>query len=361
MNTLTQPKIDVAELLQPISGANPAGEPLRYQGTYDRIADARREDDPSLSQGIYKSTLKRADWTSAESICVEALTNRSKDLQIAGWLLESWLHLYGFAGVTTGLNLIAGLCENFWEHVYPSLEVDEIEGRVAPIVWIEQKLTLKLKQLPLTLPVDAPDECYSYVDWESACHFENLAAKDPRALQEALAKIDPTVATFRAAVAATDTSFYVELIEELSHAIEGCLAVEQVLDQKCGKDAPSLRQFKEALCAIQQLVSQDLHTRDVEFESYDEEIVSPETEEADVELWSGVRIRSRAEAYRRLSEAADYLLRTEPHSPTPYLVKRAVEWGSMSLPELLQQIVRNEGEMSEIDRLLRLTGKRWPT
>ena len=362
MNTLTEsPKIDIAELLEPIPGANPAGEPLRYQGTYDRIADARREDDPSLSQGIYKSTLKRADWTTAEAICIEALTKRSKDLQIAGWLLESWLHLYGFAGVTSGLNLLAGLCENFWDHVYPSLEVDEIEGRVAPIEWIEQKLTLKLKQLPLTLPADAPDECYSYVDWESACHFENLAAKDPRALQEALAKIDPTVATFRAAVAATDTSFYIELVEELAHAIDGCVAVEQVLNEKCGKDAPSLRQFKEALCAIQQLVSQDLHTRDVEIESYNEEIVSPETEEADMEIWSGVRIRSRAEAYRRLSEAADYLLRTEPHSPTPYLVKRAVEWGSMSLPELLQQIVRNEGEMSEIDRLLRLTGKRWPT
>ena len=361
MSTLTQsPKIEVVELLQPIPGENPSGEPLRYQGTYDRIADARREDDPSLSQGIYKSTLKRADWTSVESICLEALTKRSKDLQIAGWLLESWIHLYGFSGVTNGLHLLAGLCENFWDGVYPSLEVDEIEGRVAPIEWVEQKLTLKLKQLPLTLPADAPDECYSYVDWESACHFENLAAKDPRALQEALAKIDPTVAKFRAAVAATDTAFYVELIEELAQAIDGCVLVEQVLDQKCGKDAPSLRQFKEALCAIQQLVSQDLHTRNVEIENFGEDVDSPEIEEADLELWSGGRIRSRAEAYRRLSEAAEYLLRTEPHSPTPYLVKRAVEWGNMSLPELLQQIVRNEGELNEIDRLLRLTGKRWP-
>src|ERR671915_2200220 len=113
MNVLTPSlKIDIQELLQPIPGATPAGEPLRYQGTYDRIADARREDDPSLSQGIYKSTLKRADWTAAEAICVEALTKRSKDLQIASWLLESWLHLYGFAGVTNGLNLLAGLCEN---------------------------------------------------------------------------------------------------------------------------------------------------------------------------------------------------------------------------------------------------------
>jgi type VI secretion system ImpA family protein len=363
MTAVTElPKLDIQELLQPIPGPNPAGEPLRYQGTYDRIADARREDDPTLSQGIYKSSLKRADWADVEAICIDALTKRTKDLQIASWLLEAWLHQYGFSGVTNGLRLLAGLCENFWDHLYPSLEVDEIEGRVAPIEWVEQKLTLKLKQLPLTLPGEVSDESYSYLDWESACHFENLAMKDPRALQEALAKINPTVATFRAAIAETDSAFYIELVEELGQAIDGCVAVEQVLDAKCGKDAPGLRQFKEALSAIQQLVSQDLHTREEQIEIFSEEVDSAETGEADVELWSsGGPIRSRGEAYRRLSEAADYLLRTEPHSPTPYLVKRAVEWGSMSLPELLQQIVRNEGEMNEIDRLLRLTGKRWPT
>jgi type VI secretion system protein ImpA len=363
MNVLTPlPKIDIQELLQPIPGANPAGEPLRYQGAYDRIADARREDDPTLSQGIYKSSLKRADWTAAEALCVEALTKRSKDLQIASWLLESWLHLYGFVGVTNGLYLLAGLCENFWDNLYPSLEIDEIEGRVAPIEWIEQKLTLKLKQLPLTLPNEITNECYSYVDWESACHFENLAMKDPRALQEALAKINPTVATFRNAIATTDRAFYFNLIDELSRAIEGCAAVEQVLDEKCGKDAPGLRQFKEALCAIQQLVAQDLHALPEEIEMMDGEEMAPvEAGDEDLGFWSNGPIRSRAEAYRRLSEAADYLLRHEPHSPTPYLVQRAVEWGSMSLPELLQQIVRNEGEMNEIDRLLRLTGKRWPT
>jgi type VI secretion system protein ImpA len=362
MNVLTpSTKIDLAELLQPIPGANPAGEPLRYQGTYDRIADARREDDPTLSQGIYKSTLKRADWTTAEAICIEALTKRTKDLQIASWLLEAWLHLYGFAGVTNGLNLLAGLCETFWDHLYPSLEVDEIEGRVAPIHWVEQKLTLKLKQLPLTLPSEISNESYSYVDWESACHFENLAMKDPRALQEALAKINPTVATFRAALAATDRMFHVDLVEELGRAIDGCVAVERVLDERCGKDAPGLRQFRETLSAIQQLVAQDFYEHPEEMEMSEEEVVAAESGDEEFEGWTNGPIRSRAEAYRRLSEAADYLLRTEPHSPTPYLVKRAVEWGSMSLPELLQQIVRNEGEMNEIDRLLRLTGKRWPT
>ena len=135
-------------------------------------------------------------------------------------------------------------------------------GRIAPFDWIEQKLTLKLKQIPLTLPSDATKESYSYVDWESACHFENLAMKDPRALQEALTKINPTVGTFRTAITATDLSFHLEMAEDLDNAIVAALAVEQVLDQKCGgKDAPLLRQFKEALSLIQQLVSQDLHAR----------------------------------------------------------------------------------------------------
>ena len=354
--------IDVQELLQPSPGDKPAGESLRYQGTYDRIADARREDDPTLSQGIYKSTLKRADWATAEAICIEALTTRSKDLQIAGWLLESWLHLHGFAGATNGLRLLAGLCEQFWADLYPSLDDGDLEGRVAPFAWIEQKLSLKLKQIPLTIPDEVTNQGYCYVDWESACHFENLAMKDPRALQEALAKINPSVATFRAAIAATDPSLYFDIVEELTGAIEGCNYLEQILDEKCGKEAPSLRQFKDALYAIHQLISQDLHARAEEIEQPSEEqVVVTEANEPEFELWSAGPIRSRSDAYRRLSEAADYLLRTEPHSPTPYLVKRAVEWGTMSLPELLQQIVRNEGELSEIDRLLRLTGKRWPT
>ena len=365
MSVLAFPqKSEVQDLLQPIPGSNPAGESLRYQGTYDRISEARREDDPKLSQGIYKSSLKRADWATAASVCIDALTTRSKDLQIAGWLLEAWLHLYGFAGAAKGLRLMAGLCDQFWADLYPAIESGDLEGRIAPFDWIEQKLTLKLKQIPLTAADEITGESYSYVDWESACHFENLAMKDPRALQEALAKINPSVATFRAVVAATDRTFYIDLMEDLAEAIDACALVEQVLDQKCGKNAPGLRQFKEALNAIQQLIMQDLHTRDIEPEA-DEELLAAaayETgDETGLELWSSGPIRSRSDAYRRLSEVADYLLRTEPHSPTPYLVKRAVDWGNMSLPDLLQQIVRNEGELDEIDRLLRLTGKRWPT
>ena len=64
------------------------------------------------------------------------------------------------------------------------------------------------------------------------------------------------------------------------------------------------------------------------------------------------RITSREEAFRRLDEAADYLMRTEPHSPCPYLVKRAVAWGNMPLTVLLQELVRGEGDLQELYGLL---------
>jgi type VI secretion system protein ImpA len=345
-------QIEVDDLLQPIAGDNPAGESLRYEGTYDRIAEARREDDPKLSQGIYKSAHKRADWITVSAVCIEALTTRTKDLQIAGWLLEAWLHRDGFCGVAKGLRLVAGLCDLFWNEMYPEIEPNDLEGRIAPFDWIEQKLSLKLKQIPLTKPTEG--DGYSYVDWERACHFENLAMKDPRALQEALAKIDPTVSVFRNAVRATERSFYAELVCDLDDAIEACAQLEQMLDEKCGKNAPGFRQFREALNAVRQLICQDMGQEEIQTDVF--ELESPQP--AEFEPSSGGPIRSRADAYRRLSEAADYLLRAEPHSPTPYLVKRAVEWGNMSLPELLQQIVRNEGELTEMDRLLRLTVKR---
>ena len=53
-------------------------------------------------------------------------------------------------------------------------------------------------------------------------------------------------------------------------------------------------------------------------------------------------IGSRAEAFERLREAADFLLRTEPHSPVPYLVMRAVSWEHLPLPELLAELLQKQ-------------------
>ncbi len=64
-------RIDLERLLNPISVEHPAGESLRYEGTYDQVRAARREDDAELSQGIYVTDLKRADWPAALALVLE--------------------------------------------------------------------------------------------------------------------------------------------------------------------------------------------------------------------------------------------------------------------------------------------------
>ena len=367
--TITPSTVDFETLLTPISAERPAGESLRGEGTYGRVREARREDDARLSQGIYQTDVKRADWGAVEALCLEALTTRTKDLQLAGWLLEAWLHLYGFAGVREGVRLLAGLCENFWEDLYPEIEGGEFEGRVAPVVWADEKLPLKLKLVPLTAPQVGDGHSHTLADWESACQLDHLSKKDAKAAASAESQGQPTLAQFQTGVMLTSTSFYAEALEDLDAAHEACLSFERLLEEKCGRDAPGLYKFREVIRATRDLVTSVLKGRPEEpgegadgageaadFEgAAGEAPAHPAQHPAATPHLLGGGIRSRAEAYRRLEEAADYLLLTEPHSPVPYLVKRAVMWGNMNLQEVLQQIVRNDGEMQELDRLLRLT------
>jgi type VI secretion system protein ImpA len=51
------PLLDLEALLVPIPGDHAAGGSLRYEGTYDRIQEARRADD-DLPQGAWQHARK---------------------------------------------------------------------------------------------------------------------------------------------------------------------------------------------------------------------------------------------------------------------------------------------------------------
>jgi len=63
-------------------------------------------------------------------------------------------------------------------------------------------------------------------------------------------------------------------------------------------------------------------------------------------------IRSREAALDRLREVADFFRRTEPHSPVPYLIQRAINWSRMSFQELLIELVKDENSRMEISSTL---------
>ena len=129
------PVPSLPELLQPISGPNPSGEDTRYTGVYDSIREARREE-PDLPQGAWRRERKTADWSAVTRVCADALTNSTKDLQVAAWLTEALVQQHGFPGLTSGLLLLRGLLAQFWTTLYPRSDEDELELRAAPLQWI---------------------------------------------------------------------------------------------------------------------------------------------------------------------------------------------------------------------------------
>jgi type VI secretion system protein ImpA len=350
---------DLDRLLAPLSPESPAGGPLRYSGVYDSIQDARREDDPTLSQGIWKTPLKRADWNAVRVAATEALETRSKDLQLAVWLLEAWIHLYGVAGVVRGLELLRGLCAGFWEVLYPLPEGGDLEFRLAPLFWLNEKLSLVLKQIPITRPESPDAPVYSLLDWETALRLENQqrsGAGTPA--PESAGTGTVTLPRLMASVAITGSAFYAAILEDVRYALDQVEEIEALLDRHCGAETLRLHRFAETLAAYEQIAARVLTERAERGEEVFPPAELPAGYAGDLgmtetlPLYAESPIRSRAEAYRRLSESADYLLRTEPHSPAPYLVKRAVAWGGMSLAELLVELLAGNNDLKTIYNLL---------
>jgi type VI secretion system protein ImpA len=348
-------RFDIERILSPIDAGNPTGESLRYDPVYDQIRALRREDDATLPQGVWKYEQKRADWPAVEALCLKLLETRSKDLQIASWLLEAWLKQYGFSGAATGFEVIHALCEKFWNELHSRIENNDIEFRTAPLLWINQKLSLELKLLAITSPESDDISRFTWSDWEMACQAGNSDTRQERA--ESGSGI--TLARFQRSVLLTPTRQFHLLFAAVERMLLCCGQLEAFLDEKLGSDSPGfvlVRNVGEAIAAFATgIIQQRGETARPSSRGHEEFMAEgPMEHPGQMDKLSLSRVRSRAEAYQLLAEIAEFLVRTEPHSPVPYLVSRAVAWGSMPLEELLSELVRNSGELTEIYRLLNL-------
>lgn len=353
--------LELEPLLAPIAGENPAGTWLRFDPLYDEIRRLREEDDPALPQGVWERPLKRADWTAVAQRCSDALATRSKDLQLAVWLAEAWLHLEQFPGLTRGLKLITELCGRYWEHLYPPVEEGNAETRVAPIVWMADKLVLPLKRVPITHPAGEDEVPYGWIDSEVALYQANLA-KAKGAQPAPPKQNDRAVVThpkFLVSVSLTPATWYIELLDEVTALVNAIDELENALQQVAGEAAaPSLTTLRTPVQQIHAFVSRERAGRVKRGELPEwvtSEAVEPFEHDESQALtgapFSGP-IASRAEAFQRLREASEYLMRTEPHSPVPYLVRRAISWEHLTLAELLEELLSKNADLPSIYALL---------
>lgn len=276
-----------------------------------------------------------------QQLCFQTLAKQSKDLQLAVWWMESKIYLEEFQGVILGLTLINQLCEHFWESIYPLPDEGDWENRISPLIWMNEKIPACIGILPITFPQDVEQPRYSFFDFKRANHPQSSRQTS-----------DISISQIQQSTTLTPTLFYQNLNYQLINILQLLDQLNTFLNNKYDQRAPSLIKCRDILENIQAFVLRILKERvsDMPILMHDNnqenQIVSEINDNKTGE------IRSRDEAYQRLAQAADYLLRTEPHSPTPYLVKRAVSWGSLPLQELLLELVNDRSDLQALYTLL---------
>jgi len=320
--------LNIDALLAPIAPDNPCGEDLAFSAEVDEIARARLADDPSLEQGAWVTALKEADWKLVGKRCTGLLASRSKDLQLAVWLAEANARTGGMRGLADGMNLVAALCERYWDGLHPQADEDGFERRIGNLAWLASRIAPLVKTTPLAeggaLTLQARDVA---------------RAKGP----EAVAELDTVRGRAKPA-----------FVQALLADCEACLAaleeLERVVDAKLGADGPGYSGGRAALRDVVDFMTPAAPAGALQ--------VLPEAMAASggTALALPVRIDGqvthRDQALAQLRQVAEFFRRTEPHSPVAYLAEKAARWGEQPLHAWLRSVIKDDASLARLEDLL---------
>jgi type VI secretion system protein ImpA len=351
------------DILNPIAGDNPSGRNLRSTPIYDKIREARREDD-ELPQGAWQIERKLADWTQVISLSQEAIALQSKDLQLAAWLTEALLKKQSVRGLREGIVLCSGLVSQFWDTLYPEIDEGDMEDRASPLEWIGGKLDTAVKKLALNRE---GHEYFRYkesrlIPPEDATKKEEKAARE-KAIKEG--KLMPDI--FDRAFAETPKVFYSEMEKDADGALRELAALDKLCGEKFEDSAPAFNRLREAITEFRHTVHTLLQKkRETEPDPVEEAPPPTAEEQAAADAAAGdstaegqssgggtataparmmfsmpatAEPADRREAIAQVAAAAALIRKKEPFSPAPYLMMRGLRWGELrasSDPSILE-------------------------
>lgn len=354
----TDPTIDVEALLNPIDAANPCGELSRFDPVFDDIRKARTEENRDAIEG----GVVQADWRLVIARASDILQKKAKDLMIAAYLTEALSEAQGFAGFRDGLRIVTGLLERFWDAVYPRIEEGDLERRLAPLIWMTEaergsRLPNRLRDLAIVPPLDG-GRGLSLSFSKSTYATPKGESETDAVYEKRRSEAEQRAKAFQDAVTAAPVLPFGVLRAEVEECLAEVARFKHVLDERFGTNGPNVTPLREALEDCAALASKIFKDKGGVIEQGttvvqdDGSPVDGGGEVGTVERVISGPIRSREDALKRLNEVAAFFRQTEPHSPIPYLIERAVAWGGLTLEQLLPELIKDSGTRDQIGDLL---------
>ncbi len=365
--------LDFDSLLQPIPGESPVGSDPREDDSptpiFYEIKDARSAATSAARQGEFEDVVGGAEavaWGPVTEVGKTILKERAKDLQVATWMTESLSRSHGFAGMRDGFKLTRLLIETFWDGVFPVPDEDGMETKVAPIAGLngagrEGTLIAPIQRIPITEGGSKGPFAY----WDLVRAEETERFDDERKAAR-IAEGGATLEDIRTACAETSQPFFIELVDDIQGALGEWKALEAALGERCeGQDPPTSRvrdMLQDLHTGILRVVGDRLPAQDAPPQPVAEG--SPSAGDAPAAAAPPTQpagaIQSREDALAAVTKIAEFFRKSEPHSPIPFLLDRAVRWGRMPLPALLNELIPDSSALSTFDQLTGVLGSKNP-
>lgn len=340
--------MDIDTLLAPISDTQPTGADARVEPeitqNYYTLKDARTNARAAERSNVFDNINSEIpDWLTIIDQAPQVLCEQTKDLEICCWYTEALIRQDGFNGLKHGFELIRGLIEEFWDELYPLPDEDGLETRVAPLAGLngsgaEGVLISPIRNVKLT--DSNGHDSYSLWQYQQALEIQKIHDENDR--QSRIDAAGFNLTDIQHSVSDTNNDFFITLVDDLHSCIEDYKCISNLLDEHCGLDiSPPSRNIinvlEECLSAVKHLAGEVFETDnaiETDISSDSNEI----TNSGNIPP-NNTTINSREEAFKQLLRISDFFKKTEPHSPIPAILQRAVKWGNMPLDQLIQELI----------------------
>lgn len=366
------------DLLAPISDESPSGEYLKdnrslfrgYRNEFNMAQSSFRQlvEVPDALEDAELVDANTTNWNKLSESCHLCLATKSKDLEIFSWFTVAQLFTSEpFNNLNSALMSMEAVVESFWSTLHPMLPekkrkgnteqeqaVEIIEHRIKPLLQLvgdtaeSGLLYMPLQMLPLVGEIDFG----RFYKAEKDGSLSNLKDEAVIAYGHEKSEVE-------------------ERIRALGSALDALVRLETSLLEKCRDAGATPLSFKFVKDAIERLISSLRFLVGEQFahwpldpepvltpqepqmasEEVSEQVINATESVSDTPVTTTQQaslnitalptggVATREQALANLQSIADYFLEHEPHSPIYLLLKRAIRWGGMSLPELLEELV----------------------
>ena len=314
-------ELQLEALLAPIAADAPCGPDLGYDPAFQSMSDAGAGK-PERQYGDKIYPAEPPDWTAVREHAAD-LAKRTRDLRVAVWLMRSGARLDGLAGAVSGLQLVRGMVDSYWDDVHPVLDASDNNDPTARV------MTLMALADPLA----------GLADLRAAGLTGKRGALTVRDIELASGAAEPlpgesvpteagitqalTAAFAESAGLAAQMQAGYEAAQGLAVGLERHLEVTQ---------APDLNALKKVLQRVA-----DAARKASGSATDDGAAVGADGDGAAAPRVAGT-IGSREDAQRALDRVCEWIERNEPTNPAPLLIRRAQRLMGKSFIDIIRDM-----------------------